>query len=92
VGGIMQKRNYEEVKHFECVTKKIICNKCGKEIPIIPNRSTNPHTEFEDYFHGEMRWDYCQKGYDEQFDLCPDCFNKLIETFKIPVDRYLKHI
>ncbi len=59
--------------------EKIICNKCGREILIhggIPQ---------EDVLEVEKRWGYHSRR-DNQvdcFDLCEDCYDELIRSFRI---------
>ena len=63
--------------------KKVVCNKCGKEVlaesGIIP----------EDFLRVEKRWGYFSKKDNERnsFDLCETCYDEMIATFQIPVDR-----
>lgn len=89
----MRKINYEEVTKLECVTKKVICNKCGKEIEIIHNYGRVPHNTFQDYCRVDTHWDHykehSQKHMDiESFDLCEDCYNELVTSFKIPLCKF----
>lgn len=60
---------------------KIVCNKCGKEI-IVKNGMTE-----EEVLSVQKRWGYFSNKDNEvhEFDLCEECYDRLIETFKIPV-------
>ena len=60
---------------------KVVCNCCGKEIPLIREDM------WEDYFHAEKNWGYLsnQDGRTDSFDMCQDCYEKMISQFKIPV-------
>ena len=58
------------------------CNQCGREFEYQGKLRT------EDAFIGYKEWGYFSERDLEvhQFCLCEDCYNKLIETFAIPVD------
>ncbi|MFV0314753.1 MAG: hypothetical protein ACK5I7_06570 [Anaerotignum sp.] len=58
---------------------KVICNCCGKEIPLVGDGM------WEEYFHAEKYWGYFSKqdGRKDSFDLCQDCYEKMVEGFKI---------
>ncbi|MEI3162281.1 MAG: hypothetical protein V8S74_02545 [Lachnospirales bacterium] len=61
---------------------KIKCNCCGTEITADANGYSS------DYLSVSKRWNY-HSSFDNQehnFDLCEDCYKKLISTFKIPVN------
>lgn len=68
-------REYSTVMREESVLTKVICNGCGREIPL----------DRADYFHGEKTWGYFsrQDGRQDSFDLCEDCYHKIVENFKI---------
>ena len=63
--------------------EKIICNKCGKIILV------NHGIAEADVLSVEKRWNYfSQKDNDvHRFDLCETCYDKLIETFQIPIEQ-----
>ncbi len=63
------------------VMKKVVCNCCGKEIPQIREGI------WADYFHAEKAWGYlsAQDGRQDSFDLCEDCYKKMVNAFKIPL-------
>ena len=71
-----------EIKEINKI-KKIICNKCGKVIPVtggIPQ---------EDVLEVEKRWGY-HSGKDNQvdcFDLCEDCYDELVDSFLIKLEK-----
>lgn len=72
-------RQYEMKETKEI--KKIICNKCGKEI-VVQNGIAR-----EDYLSVDKRWGYFS-GKDSQtdsFDLCEECYDSFVATFLIPV-------
>ena len=61
---------------------KVKCNCCGNEITSDSNGYSS------DYLSVSKRWNY-HSNFDNQehnFDLCEDCYKKLISTFKIPVN------
>lgn len=62
--------------------KKIICNKCGKEIPVVNGRAE------EGVFSVDYTWGYFSEkdGEKHSFDLCEFCYNKMLVSFKIPVE------
>lgn len=67
------------------VVKKIDtikCNCCGNEI------TTDGQGYTSDYLSVSKRWGY-NSDFDNQehsFDICQDCYKKLIATFKIPIN------
>ena len=63
--------------------KKVICNKCGKEI-VVENGSL-----VEDMLQVEKRWGYpSEKGNeDHSFDLCEQCYDEFTATFLIPIEQ-----
>lgn len=70
-----------EVKRTEEL-EKIICNRCGREIPItggVPG---------EDVLHVEKRWGYLSKKDNrrDSFDLCEDCYDEVIAGFRIKIE------
>ena len=72
-------RQYEMKETKEI--KKIICNKCGKEI-VVQNGIAR-----EDCLSVDKRWGYFS-GKDNQtdsFDLCEECYDSFVATFLIPV-------
>lgn len=71
-------RQYEmkEIKEI----KKIVCNKCGKEI-LIKNEIPQ-----EDYLSVDKRWGYFSNkdGQSDSFDLCEECYDSFVAGFLIP--------
>ncbi len=61
------------------VVTKVVCNCCGKEIPLVSEGV------WEEYFHGEKSWGYFSKqdGQNDSFDLCQDCYQKITGSFKV---------
>ncbi len=63
----------------EC--KTIICNQCGKEIEIQKQELE------EGVFTARKEWGYFSRkdGEIHTFDLCENCYDKLVKGFKVPV-------
>lgn len=82
-GGRYEKENcmrqyntsLKETKEIE----KIICNKCGKEIPVLGG------VPQEDVLEVKKRWGYFSSKDNrvDQFDLCEDCYDEFIRSFRI---------
>jgi len=74
-------RRYKSAKKQELC--QIFCNKCGKEMLL--------HGEIpgEGVFQVRFVWGYMSEkdGMQDTFDLCEECYDKLTETFEIPVTR-----
>ncbi len=64
------------------VETPIYCNSCGKLL-----KMENGILK-EDAFEATKEWGYFSKRDLEvhRFNLCEDCYNKLIEQFRIPVE------
>ena len=62
--------------------KKVFCNKCGKKFIM------HKDIVHEGIFNMEYMWGYFSKkdGEIHSFDLCEECYDKMISQFKIPVD------
>lgn len=76
-GGMMKEYGMAMQENHEVT--KVVCNCCGKEIPLVGNGI------WEEYFHGEKTWGYLsnQDGQQDSFDLCQDCYEKIVSDFKI---------
>lgn len=63
-------------------TKDVLCNMCGCEI------KKDDYGNFFDYAELEKTWGYlsCFDGKNHKFDLCQNCYKKLIDSFSIPVE------
>ena len=68
-------REYHVTMQEETVLAKVICNGCGKEIPLAS----------ADYFHGEKTWGYFSEndGRRDAFDLCESCYAKMTDRFAV---------
>ena len=76
-------RQYEviETKETQKKIKKIICNKCGREIP------TEKGEPRADFLSVEKRRGYFseQDNQGDSFDVCEEGYDALVSTFVIPV-------
>ena len=61
---------------------KIICNKCGKEIPVINGQAE------EGVFSVDYTWGYFSEkdGEKHSFDLCETCYDELLRSFMVPAE------
>lgn len=68
-------REYKVSMQEERVLSRILCNCCGRDIPL----------DRADHFHGEKTWGYFSEkdGRQDSFDLCEDCYDKMTEKFQI---------
>nr|WP_294681067.1 hypothetical protein [uncultured Anaerotignum sp.] len=68
-------REYQTEQKEERVLSKVICNGCGREIPL----------EHADYFHAEKTWGYFseQDGRRDSFDLCEKCYRAWVDRFRV---------
>ena len=64
-------------------TEKIFCNGCGKEISVKDGMAR------EDFLSVEKRWGYFSEKDNEihRFDLCDECYDRMISGFTIPAER-----
>ena len=62
---------------------EILCNQCGKKIDV------NNGIVREGVYLSEMKWGYFSKkdGEEHSFELCEECYDNIVATFKIPIDR-----
>lgn len=63
--------------------EKIVCNQCGRELKL-----ENGIVQ-EGVFQGETRFGYFsgKDGERHSFDLCEECYDKMIKGFAIPVEE-----
>lgn len=61
---------------------ELCCNKCGKQMKI-ENEIVK-----EGDFSVDYRWDYFSNkdGRRHKFDLCENCYDEIIDSFKYPVE------
>ncbi len=72
-------REYTQGK--EAAVKKIICNQCGKEL------NMRKDLLMEECVSVNQIWGYFSRkdGENHSFDLCEDCYDKLVKGFVLPV-------
>ena len=72
-------REYQTGTREEQVLSKVVCNSCGREIPLTG----------ADYFHAEKTWGHFseQDGRRDAFDLCEECYRKMTEGFQIKIEE-----
>jgi len=75
----VRKYSDEEKMHLEQVT----CNACGRSLQV-ENGIIR-----EGCYHGDSAFGYFSRrdGVKHHFDLCEDCYDKMIEKFKVPVEE-----
>jgi len=73
------KSTMKEIKE----TDKIICNKCGRVIPVVQG------VPQEDTLEVNKRWGYFSNkdNQTDHFDLCESCYDELVDSFKIKIDH-----
>ena len=61
----------------------VYCNSCGKEMEVEHGIIK------EGVFEADISWGYFSEkdGERHNFDMCEECYNLMIEKFKIPVER-----
>ncbi|MCI8836253.1 MAG: hypothetical protein HFH24_12955 [Ruminococcus sp.] len=59
---------------------KIICNRCGKEIPVVNGLPQ------EGVFSADYTWGYFSQkdGEKHSFELCEACYDAFLKEFQIP--------
>ncbi|SHK69843.1 hypothetical protein [Hespellia stercorisuis] len=75
-------RKYSSEQQEKQMVKKIICNRCGKEI------SAENGIRTEGVFSVDFRWEYPadKDGERHQFDLCESCYDRMTAEFVVPVE------
>lgn len=77
-------RQYCHIKKTEEIKEvsKIICNQCGKEIPVADGQAR------EGVFSVDYNWGYFSKkdGERHSFELCEECYDTLLKGFRIPAE------
>lgn len=76
-------RKYKVISVEKLEVDEIICNGCGKKI------IKNQFGYFQEHLHVEKNWEYSSKrdGEKHSFDLCQECYEKMIHDFKFFPDR-----
>lgn len=75
-------RQYKNSTKETMELRKIICNKCGKEIQAAGGVLS------EDMLAVEKRWGYFSEkdNRKDRFELCEKCYDELVESFLIPIE------
>ncbi len=75
-------RQYETNKKETKEISKIICNKCGREIPVIKG------VPQEDVLSVEKRWGYFSEKDNQvdRFEICEHCYDELVESFCVKIE------
>jgi GH25 family lysozyme M1 (1,4-beta-N-acetylmuramidase) len=70
------------IKSHKGKINEVVCNCCGKQIK---KYSVNNANQFNDYIHIEKTFTYLSNHDMEihNIDICEDCYDKFIATFKI---------
>jgi len=71
----------DKVRNAPQVNGFILCNVCGKKIPVEHGIMK------EDVFEAAKEWGYFSK-YDlelHKFNICEACYDRLVASFKIPI-------
>lgn len=75
-------RKYKKIVEEKEVIDKILCNMCGNKI------KKDNFGNYFDYLHIEKNWGYhsLKDGKTSYIDICEDCFDKISETFCLPME------
>lgn len=74
------------MRKYDSVSNKlvqVVCNSCGKTINV------NNEVMLEEVLHVEKHWGFFsnQDGEAQKFDVCEQCYKKIISGFLIPVEK-----
>lgn len=74
-------REYQDTKDRKL--RAVVCNQCGRKIPV-----KNGIVQ-EGVFGIRYAWGYMsgKDGMQDTFDLCEECYDKLLKGFCIPASR-----
>ncbi len=74
-------RRYEQIQGGDLA--EVICNGCGKALQLEKGYLK------EGCFFAECTFGYFSRkdGVKHRFDLCEDCYDKMIAQFRVPVDE-----
>ena len=76
----------DKVRKAPIIRHDMFCNVCGKKIAVEKGIMK------EDVFEAAKEWGYFPK-YDlelHKFNMCEDCYDKFISSFKIPIQKIHK--
>lgn len=73
-------RRFKEEKNCLCA---VICNGCGRELKV------ENGVLKEGCFEGRQTFGYFSSmdGEQHSFDLCEDCYRKMLRQFRVPAER-----
>ena len=74
-------KKYRKEQQDNKKIESIVCNQCGREIPMMENRMTEGVCSIEQHWGYESNKD----GECHLFDLCEECYDRLVATFAIPI-------
>lgn len=71
----------EYTKGLKTIVRKVICNQCKKELQIENEAAST------DWLAVDKTWGYFsgKDGETHSFDLCEECYDRLIRGFALPV-------
>lgn len=74
-------RQYDTILKETGEITKIICNRCGREIPVVKG------VPQEDFLQVEKRWGYFsdKDNQVDRFDLCEECYDEIVKGFEIKI-------
>ena len=74
-------RQYSTIMKETSEITKIVCNRCGREIPV---RKGVPQ---EDFLEVEKTWGYFsdKDNQTDRFDLCELCYDEFVKGFQIKI-------
>ncbi|OOB77288.1 MAG: hypothetical protein BEN19_02220 [Epulopiscium sp. Nuni2H_MBin003] len=74
----------EGANRFETNIKR--CNCCGKEIDLISKSAGH-----SDFLLVKKEWGYFSNKdlIEHRFNICEECYDKWIETFKLPIEEFV---
>ena len=75
-------RQYHRIVKETQELDTIVCNCCGKRIPVIKG------VPAEDVLEVEKRWGFHSRKDNQvdHFDLCEDCYDELVSGFRIQIE------
>lgn len=74
-------RQYNTIMKETNEVSKIVCNRCGREIPVVKG------VPQEDFLEVEKRWGYFSEKDNQvdRFELCEDCYDEFVKGFQIKI-------
>lgn len=74
---------FQTVERRQTAIKEIMCNMCGRF------SKKNELGYFEEFVEVNKKWGYHSEfdGETHSFEMCPDCYKKLIDKFAVQITR-----